>query len=56
MFGESYEKTNKTKVTTKQIFFIVLQNSRYPLQNMFDNVPTGSGYNQQRPPVESIAE
>ena len=31
-------------------------NSRHPLQHTFDNVRTASGNNQQRPPVEMIAE
>ena len=53
-FGESCQKTNKT--TDKIIFFIALQNSHHPLQHTFDNVRTANGNNQQRPPVESIAE
>ena len=49
-FSESYQKRYK------QILFIALQNSRHPLQHMFDNIHTTSGNNQQRPPVESITE
>ena len=39
---------NKQNKRQKQIFFIVLPNSRHPLQQKFDKVRTASGNNQQR--------
>lgn len=47
-FDEWCQKTSQNQIY-KQIFFIALQNSRPPLQHIFDNVRTASGNYQQGP-------
>jgi hypothetical protein len=47
MFGEWYQKTNKTEDT--KINFIDLQNNRHPSQHTVGNVHKASGNCQQRP-------
>jgi hypothetical protein len=48
MFGEWYQKTNKTEDTNK-LTLLGLQNKRHPSQHTVGNVHKASGNCQQRP-------